>query len=237
MSNTGLRTALAGSIALLLLTPVSTIQAAEQETQSPSRLNYDRARYDPIHFRPAIEKATNEQCLSCHQEIIDRRVIDQSPAGVKAAESLAWYQTLNTYEGPQETFHRRHLETPLAKQLMNMQCTTCHQGNDPREEAPIWEGAKAGDFKLRKIINPDTCLMCHGQFGYEIMGLHRAGRQPGCRRLLWVPRGTRMVSDPLSLSASQMAGHGGRDTRLGARSTFGIRQPLPSRGRIESATD
>ncbi len=171
MSNTGLRSALAGSIALLLLTPVSTIQAAEQETKSRSQLNYDRARYDSIHFRPAIEKATNEQCLSCHQEIVDRKVLDQSPAGVKAADSLAWYQTLNTYEGPQETFHRRHMETALARQLMNMQCTTCHQGNDPREEAPIWEGAKEGDFKLRKMINPDTCLMCHGQFGYEIMGL------------------------------------------------------------------
>jgi nitrate/TMAO reductase-like tetraheme cytochrome c subunit len=171
MSNTGLRSALAGSIALLLLTTVSTIQAAEQETKSSTQLNYDRARYDPIHFRPAVEKATNEQCLSCHKEIIDRRVLDQSPAGVKAAESLAWYQTLNTYEGSQETFHRRHLETPMAKQLMNMQCTTCHQGNDPREEAPIWEEAKEGDFALRKMVNPDTCLMCHGEFGYPIMGL------------------------------------------------------------------
>ena len=98
-------------------------------------------------------------------------MLQKSPAGVTTSETLAWYQTLNTYEGPQETFHRRHLVTPLAKQLMDMKCTTCHQGNDPREEAPIPPTSDDAGFTLRKMVNPKTCLMCHGQFGYQLMGL------------------------------------------------------------------
>ena len=71
-----------------------------------------RRRWDPIHFKPAIDDATDEQCLACHQEILDRKVLEQSPAGVNASETLAWYQTLDTYKGAQDTFHRRHLVTP-----------------------------------------------------------------------------------------------------------------------------
>ncbi|MCP4451575.1 MAG: hypothetical protein GY809_08955, partial [Planctomycetes bacterium] len=106
-----------------------------------------------------------------HQEILDRKVLEQSPAGVKVSEVLAWYQTLDTYEGEQETFHRRHLVTPLAEQLMDMKCNTCHQGHNPRQEAPIPPNSNNTDFTLRKSVNPDICLMCHGAHPNEIMGL------------------------------------------------------------------
>ena len=99
--------------------------------------DYERARWDAIHFKPAIDRASNEQCLNCHQEILERRVLKQSPAGVKASDTLAWYQTLDSYEGEQDTFHRRHLVSPLSTRLMNLKCNTCHQGHDPREEAPV----------------------------------------------------------------------------------------------------
>ena len=135
-----------------------------------------RATYDPIHFMPAIEQATDDQCLACHREVLDDTVRETSPAGVRAAASLAWYQQTSTYVGGQETFHRRHLVTPLARELMDLRCTTCHQGHDPREEAP---GSSASavpltsqDFTLRKPVNVETtCLMCHGQLPVQLMGL------------------------------------------------------------------
>lgn len=133
--------------------------------------DYERARWHPIHFKPAIDSATDEQCLNCHQEILDGKVREQSPAGVKATDVLAWYQTLTTYEGEQETFHRRHIVTPLAKQLMDMKCTTCHQGNDPREEAIIPPDHDNKNLTLRKSVNPGICLMCHGSNPYQMMGL------------------------------------------------------------------
>jgi len=135
-----------------------------------TRPGYQAARWDPIHFKPAIEKATDAQCLACHREVLDTQAAPKSPAGVTASETLAWYQTLATYAGAQETFHRRHLVTPLATRLMRMQCTTCHQGNDPREEAPD-PAAPAPGFTLRKMVDPKTCLMCHGQFPATFMGL------------------------------------------------------------------
>lgn len=137
--------------------------AAEQD--------YEAARWDPIHFKPAIDKAKNKQCLSCHQEILKRKVLPQSPAGVKTTATLAWYQTLTAYEGQQETFHARHLTTPLAKKLMAMKCNTCHQGNDPREAAMSPPNHDNKDFTLRKSVNPEICLMCHGSMDYKIMGL------------------------------------------------------------------
>lgn len=152
-----------GLVLLLLLMGVRVVTAAE--------VDYERARWDPIHFKPAIDKASDAQCLGCHQEIMERRVLAQSPAGVKSSEVLAWYQTLATYDGPQETFHRRHLVTPYAEQMMDLKCTTCHQGNDPREEAPIWGDASDKDFTLRKMVNPMTCLKCHGQFDNQKMGI------------------------------------------------------------------
>jgi len=69
------------------------------------------------------------------------------------------------------TFHQRHLTAPLATQLMDMKCNTCHQGNDPREEAPVPPDPSRQEFTLRKQVNPDICLMCHGAHPYELMGL------------------------------------------------------------------
>ena len=135
-----------------------------------------RATYDPIHFKPAIEKATDAQCLACHREVLEDKVRETSPAGVKAANSKAWYQQLSTYAGEQETFHRRHLVTPMAKELMNLSCNTCHQGHDPRDEAPGTSATGAPqsttDFTLRKQVNVETtCLKCHGQMPVQNMGL------------------------------------------------------------------
>ncbi len=135
---------------------------------------YLSAKWDPIHFKPAIDQATDEQCLSCHQEVLSSKVRETSPAGLKSTDTLAWYQTLDTYEGEQQNFHWRHLRSPFAQKVMQMSCTTCHQGNDPREESNVPTPA-AGDpaaFTLRKMVNPEaTCLMCHGQFPGESMGL------------------------------------------------------------------
>lgn len=134
--------------------------------------DYEQALWHPLHFKPAIDKAEDEQCLACHQEIIDRRVKEASPAGIKTNQVLAWYQTLEVYQGEQETFHRRHLVTPLAKQLMNLRCNTCHEGHDPREEAPNPPSLKDAGFTLRKTVNPETtCLKCHGQMNHIRMGL------------------------------------------------------------------
>ncbi len=132
---------------------------------------YNAARWDPIHFKPAIDQATDEQCLSCHQEILDRRVLAKTPAGVPAEDTLAWYQTLNTYEGPQETFHRRHLVMPLAKKLMKLKCNTCHQGNDPREEVSGSSATTQPGLTMRKMVDPQVCLMCHGKFPAQVMGI------------------------------------------------------------------
>ena len=134
-----------------------------------------RATYDPLHFKPAIASATNEQCLACHREVLEDRVRPVSPAGVKAQDTRAWYQQISTYKGEQDTFHRRHLATPMAKELMNLQCNTCHEGHDPREEAP---GASAtaspAKFMLRKVVDPSqTCLLCHGKFPGESMNFEQ----------------------------------------------------------------
>ncbi len=142
------------------------------EAQPPK--HYLAAKWDPIHFKPAIDNATNAQCLACHQEIMTHKVREQSPAGVNAAEAIAWYQTLDTYQGAQQTFHARHLKSAFAKQVMKLKCNFCHAGYDPREEA---SGSSAtsellGDFKMRKLVNPEkSCLMCHGTFPAEPMGL------------------------------------------------------------------
>ena len=154
--------------------PADSKQQAKEELDNKSLF---RATYDPLHFKPAIASASNEQCLACHREVLEDRVRPVSPAGVKAQDTLAWYQRTSTYKGEQDTFHRRHLATPMAKELMNLQCNTCHEGHDPREEAPgsSATGASQDDtgFTLRKQVNPETtCLKCHGQFpGWELMRL------------------------------------------------------------------
>lgn len=135
--------------------------------------DYQRARYSELHFKPAIDKATDQQCLACHAEVLKPSVREQSPAGVKATDTKAWYQQLTTYSGSQDTFHRRHMETPLAKQLMNMRCVTCHQGNNPRDEAPETSATSQNTgYTLRKHVDVEkVCLKCHGQMNWTVMGL------------------------------------------------------------------
>ncbi|RTZ60588.1 MAG: hypothetical protein DSZ32_03345 [Gammaproteobacteria bacterium] len=147
---------------LMLAIGVNMAQAGETK-------NYDEARWDPIHFKPAIETATDEQCLACHQDILERKVREETPAGLKKDQTLAWYQTLNTYEGPQVTFHKRHLKMPYAQKVMQLKCNTCHQGNDPREEVPGSSATAQVDLTMRKMVDPMVCLMCHGQFPWKHM--------------------------------------------------------------------
>lgn len=153
-------------------------QKAEAEaviTSLKSVTDYQAAKWHPIHFKPAVDKATDEQCLTCHQEVLSTKVRSKSPAGVEAATSIAWYQTLDTYEGAQESFHARHLTTPFAKDVMNLSCNFCHQGHDVREEAPSASAtAPPAGFTLRKVVDPSqTCLLCHGAFPSDNMGLEK----------------------------------------------------------------
>lgn len=137
--------------------------------------DYQRAAWHPIHFRPSIETATSEQCLACHQEVLTKDVRQTSPAGLDSAKSLAWYQTLDTYGGEQESFHARHLKSSFAKEVMNLQCNFCHQGHDLRDEAPSSSAtSQTTGFSLRKVVDPSTtCLLCHGSFPAEVMGFEK----------------------------------------------------------------
>ncbi|MBV1865446.1 MAG: cytochrome c family protein [Rhodobacteraceae bacterium] len=144
-------------------------------------MDYERARYHPLHFPPQINAASNEECLACHAEIMSHKPLEKSPSGVPATDMKAWYQTLATYDGAQADFHFRHLQSDFAKQVMNLECTFCHKGNDPREESPdmipgraAFSAASTPEFTLRKMVNPSTtCLLCHGAMPdpEEIMGL------------------------------------------------------------------
>lgn len=200
-----------------------------------------RAIYDPIHFKPAIDTATDAQCLACHREVLDDKVRERSPAGIKASTSKAWYQQLSTYTGEQDTFHRRHLVTPMAKELMNLRCTTCHQGNDPREEAP---GSSAtampqstDAFTLRKQVNPETtCLKCHGQMNIQVMGLpspwHESKDMFGnsCLTCHAAIRTKRHQVNYLKADAIEAAGAKNADTCYGChggRSWYRIAYPYP----------
>lgn len=161
-----------GSTLILMMAVVAVATGAGR---APAPPDYLRAAYSPLHFRPAIEKATDAECLACHREILDDSVRKASPAGMPAARTAAAYQQLSTYSGAQDTFHRRHLTTPLAQELMNLRCNTCHQGHDVREEA---QGSSAtvpprdNAFTLRKQVNVETtCLKCHGQMHWQNMNL------------------------------------------------------------------
>lgn len=135
--------------------------------------DHQRARYDPIHFKPAIDTARDEQCLQCHGEVLKPSVRSASPSGVRAETASAWYQQTSTYKGAQDTFHRRHRETELARGLMKLSCNTCHQGHDPRDEHPQTSATsqRDGGFDFRKLVSAQTCLKCHGQMNYQVMGL------------------------------------------------------------------
>lgn len=150
---------------------ISTLAPNIGWSDSATEQDYHRARWDPIHFQPAISKATDEQCLACHQEILERKPLKESPAGVKAADALAWYQTLDTYKGSQATFHARHLTEDYAKSVMKLSCNTCHQGNDPRDETSGTSATAQPGLTMRKMVDPYVCAMCHGQFPYQKMGI------------------------------------------------------------------
>lgn len=158
----------------------ATMKALDTHTRKALAGDYEVARWHPIHFKPAIDTSTKADCLTCHAEILGTKVLAASPVGQKADEMLAWYQTLDSYSGKQESFHWRHLESPLAQQVMKLECNFCHQGHDPREQSPhVTVSAKdltanngAAPFTLRKRVNPtETCLRCHGSFPVKSMEL------------------------------------------------------------------
>lgn len=203
--------------------------------------DYQRAVYDPLHFKPAIETARDEQCLACHREVLEDRVRETSPSGTKAAASLAWYQQLSSYQGEQDTFHRRHLVSALARETMRLACNTCHQGHDPRDEAPGTSAtAPARDdpaFILRKQVNPETvCLKCHGQFPAGLMGLpgpwaeHREAFGNNCLSCHQAIRTHRHQVSYLKAEAIEAAGAANSDVCYGChggRPWYRISYPYP----------
>ncbi len=165
-------------ILALLIIPVSQNAALAESQQS-----HIKARMDPLHFKPAIETATNEQCLQCHQEILQRKPREVTQAGVKSEDTLAWYQTVHTYVGKQDTFHRRHLRHLLAESdplnapddadpppiLMTLNCNTCHQGHNINKEVTSDVHSSYSQPAFGKKVATETCLMCHGKFDYNTM--------------------------------------------------------------------
>ncbi|HNI83201.1 MAG TPA: hypothetical protein PLX21_14810 [Rhodocyclaceae bacterium] len=206
---------------------------ANQERAADAGGQLLRATYSPLHFRPAIDTATDAQCLACHREVLDDKPRVASPAGVRAADSIAWYQQTSTYNGEQDSFHRRHLVTPLAKQLMRLSCNTCHQGHDPREEAQGSSASSApqtdAGFTLRKQVNPETtCLKCHGQMpAKEIMGLPgpwpevRAQFQNNCLGCHAAFRTNRHQVSYLNAEAIEAAATAGVDNQTGGDVCYG----------------
>lgn len=166
------RAAFARPLAAVLATLLVALLGSSLVQAAPA--DYQRARYDAIHFQPAIAQATDAQCLACHAEVLKPSLREQSPAGVSAKTALAWYQRTSTYEGAQDTFHRRHLSTPMARTLMDLRCNTCHTGSEPRDKHPQNSATsqREGGFATRKTVSPEaTCLKCHGQMNYTVMGL------------------------------------------------------------------
>jgi nitrate/TMAO reductase-like tetraheme cytochrome c subunit len=108
---------------------------------------------------------------------------------------------------------------------MALRCTTCHQGNDPRDENP-WSSATSaragGDFTLRKMVAPEkTCLKCHGQMNYTVMGLpepwHRSREmfQNNCLLCHANIRTVRHQVNYLNAAAIEAAGAKSSDTCYG----------------------
>ena len=117
-----LRTIRFSAALLLLLVSGGRLVAAGSADNTPQTAHdYQRARYSALHFKPAIASASNADCLACHAEVLKPSVRERSPAGVKAADAKAWYQQVSTYQGAQDTFHRRHLESDFARTTMSLQ--------------------------------------------------------------------------------------------------------------------
>lgn len=228
----------AGQTAPATPVPPSATAASTQATATTtaSTTDYGRARWDPIHFKPAIDKATDADCLKCHQEVLDTKVRDASPAGLKTANTLAWYQTLDTYAGEQMTFHQRHLTAPFIKKVATMSCTTCHQGNNPREETNFGSADAPTNLTMRKMVDPNVCLMCHGQFPYQNMGLpgpwHESGAtfQNNCLLCHAGIRTVRHKVNFLNADAIEKEGAANSDTCYGChggRAWYRISFPYP----------
>ena len=83
-------------------------------------MDYEAARFHPLHFPPESLTASNEECLVCHAEILTHRPGEESLAGVPRSASIAWYQTLDTFSGGQESFHHRHVLSDFAQLTMNL---------------------------------------------------------------------------------------------------------------------
>lgn len=223
----------------LLATGVLVLSGLDVAAQTAAP-DYQRARYDPMHFKPAIDKATDAQCLSCHADVLQARPRAASPAGLPASQARAWYQQTTTYNGEQDTFHRRHLVTPLAQELMALRCVTCHQGADPRDKNP-WSSAtsprEGGAFSLRKTLVPEqTCLKCHGQMNWKVMGLpepwHKSRDmfQNNCLLCHATIRTVRHQVNYLKADAIEAAGSKGGDTCFGChggRAWYRTTYPYP----------
>lgn len=222
------------TLSLLLAWAILAVTCVMADSGKP---DYQRARWDPRHFKPLIDKTSDAECLLCHSEVLSPSLRTSSPAGVRADRSLAWYQTLTSYAGAQDTFHRRHLTSDLSRQVMNLRCNTCHQGHDPRDEAPgTSKTTQASGYTLRKQVDPKTCLMCHGQFDWEKMGLPGDWREHGatfgdsCLTCHAGIRTTRHQVNFLKPEAIEAAGQENADVCFGChggRSWYRIAYPYP----------
>lgn len=201
------------------------------------RTNYQAARWDARHSQPRIAQTSDAECLQCHAEVLAPSVRAQSPAGLRADRSLAWYQTLDTYDGAQDTLHRRHITSALAQRVMTLRCNTCHQGHDPRDEAPATSHTAQPDgYTLRKQVDPKTCLMCHGQFNWVVMGLPGHWREQGenfggnCLTCHAAIRTTRHQVNFLKPDAIEAAGQENGDVCYGChggRAWYRLSYPYP----------
>lgn len=233
------RSRIIASVVLLLALGAGHARAEPDGGTSPLVSDYQRARYTELHFKPAIDKATDADCLTCHAEVLRQSVRDASPAGIKAATSRAWYQRLSTYSGSQDTFHRRHLESDFARSVMALQCTTCHQGLDVRDKHPLSSATsqREGGFRFRKSVVPETtCLKCHGQMNTAVMGLPGPWRetremfQNDCLTCHAAIRTTRHQVSYLKPDAIEAAGKGNGDVCYGChggRAWYRITYPYP----------
>lgn len=227
------------ALLVLLLSGGQAIAVGPADTAKQAASEYQRARYSAIHFKPAISGASNADCLACHAEVLKPTLRERSPAGVKASDSKAWYQQMTTYQGGQDTFHRRHLETEFARTTMSLQCTTCHEGHDPRDEHPLSSATsqREGGFRLRKSVVPETsCLKCHGQMNTAVMGLPGPWRtsremfQNDCLTCHAAIRTNRHQVNYLKADAIETAGKGNGDVCYGChggRAWYRTTYPYP----------
>ena len=227
------------ALLLSLMFGAALSDAHAADPKSPPTPDYQRARYSALHFKPAISKATDADCLACHAEVLKPSVRETSPAGVRAADAKAWYQRTGTYSGTQDTFHRRHLTSDFAKSVMALSCTTCHEGHDPRDEHPLSSvtSQRDGGFRLRKSVVPETtCLKCHGQMNTAVMGLPGPWRetremfQNDCLTCHAAIRTTRHQVSYLKPDAIEAAGKGNGDVCYGChggRAWYRITYPYP----------